>query len=113
MSYSVNHVDGSSDEGITDLELLRDLYDELQDADEEHFEVTVFNDDLGYYITAYESGHVILDKMSDDDPQLRCLHIDGVTRDQVIDMWRKLALGDIEKILAMPWRLGLPERLRR
>jgi hypothetical protein len=111
MSYGVRHIHGSSDD-TPELDRLGDLYDELQEADEEYFDVSVTHEESGYVITAYESGYVLLDNMAAIDKPVEYMHIDGVTREQVIDMWRTLATGNIKSILALPWRPGRPERLR-
>jgi hypothetical protein len=111
MSYGVIHLYGHSDDA-PGIDNLGELYDELEKADQTHFEVTVLHDESGYIITAHAAGYVVLDNMENIDKIVEYRHIDSVTREQVIDMWRKLVTGDIESILALPWRPGLPEPLR-
>lgn len=107
MSFGFCHIDGGSSDNPS-LDDLGKLYDELAIADEEHFDVSVIHDESGYSITAYPSGYVILENLIELTPGFR--HIDGVTKEQVIDMWRRLAAGDIPWILALPWVPGLPQR---
>ncbi len=55
MGYRIRHLEGSSDEDAPILSF-ESLYDELRQADGEHTDGAVIDDDTGWCITAYASG---------------------------------------------------------
>jgi len=101
MTFSIQHTDGSSDE-TDDITCLDELYNELLLADAEHFDVAVFNDECGYAIAAYPSGHVTLIHFSTLEQQE--WHLYGMTKADVVELWQHLAVGDMSVILAHPWQ---------
>lgn len=73
----------------------------LEDADPADApEVWLTNDDSGWGLSVYGSGLVVLENdLSGDPPRRRT----GVSRDEVMRLWRLLAAGDIEALQSEPW----------
>ncbi len=96
------------------LERLRDLLAELAIEDEEHPEVGVHHDS-GWCIAAYGRGYVTWEipkvridegKKVNDGKITTGRHMTGVTDEKIIELWTKLARGDIDGIEAEPWKPG-------
>jgi hypothetical protein len=99
--YSIVHLDGSGDDG-SPATSFESLYDELSLADGEHTDVSVTDEDTGWYIAAYPSGLVIFQCLADGTS----FHMRGVNRGQVIQMWLQLSRGDLDGIRQLPWKAG-------
>lgn len=100
--FGILHADGS---GETDppIEALSSLYDELLTTDAEHGDVSVIDDRTAWCLSAYRDGRVILGNLQGGGER----HMLSVPKEQVLDMWRKVAAGDIDSVLAEPWQPGL------
>ena len=96
------HSDGSGDE--IPLESLSELYGELRTADREHGDVAVFNDELGWMISAHRDGRVVLSEM--DTTARSARHMIPVAEDRVLELWGRLIAGDLNRLLTEPWRPG-------
>lgn len=99
--FNIMHLDGSSDENPS-LDMLSNLYDELQATDPEHVDVGVVDEDSGWGMSAYQSGRIILEHLEQGGAR----HMIPVSKERVLELWRLLAAGDIEAILKEPWRPG-------
>jgi hypothetical protein len=103
--FSVIHTDGSGDDGLS-LEMLSPLYDELLTADQEHGDVSVVNEDTGWCISAHRDGRVVFGHLGTGGDR----HMIAVPRERVLELWRRLIDGDIDGLLAEPWKPGYAER---
>ncbi len=96
----VTHLDGSSDPGrIDDLPA---LIAELDDADDEHVEVSA-GDPYGWMASAFASGTVVLtDGARPHAPE----HVrSDVPRDEMLAIFVEVARGEVEAALARGWTL--------
>jgi hypothetical protein len=98
------HTDGSGEQNPP-LERLSDLFDELLTADQEHGDVAVSNYDIGWRISAHRDARVILSEIGKRRPR----HMIPITKETVLDLWTRLARGEIESILSEPWKPGYTE----
>jgi hypothetical protein len=103
--FSVIHTDGSGDENPP-LESLSALYDELQTADREHGDVAIVHEDSGWSISAHRDGRVVFEHLGKG----RERHMIPVPKERVLELWRRLIDGDINGLLAEPWKPGYVER---
>jgi len=99
--FSVVHTDGSGDENPP-LESLSPLYDELLSADNEHGDVSVIHDDSGWSISAHRDGRVVFEHLARGGER----HMIPMPKKRVLELWRRLIEGDIEGLLAEPWKPG-------
>lgn len=99
--FSVIHTDGSGDENPS-LDSLSALYDELSSSDREHGDVTVVNERSGWSMSAHRDGRLVFEHLGQGGER----HMIPVAKDRVIDLWRRLIDGDIDGILAEPWKAG-------
>jgi hypothetical protein len=103
--FSILHTDGSGTENPT-LESLDALYDELRSADREHGDVAVIHDDTGWCLSAHRDGRVVFEHLKDGGQR----HIIGLAKERVLDLWKRLAAGNIAALLSEPWKPGYVER---
>lgn len=101
MTFGILHIDGAGEDS-PDIDSLDLLYDELDRADEEHFDVSVVHDETGWSLTAYPSGRLVFEHLDSGGER----HMIPVPKDHVIKLWRLLAAGQIDAILDEPWKLG-------
>lgn len=102
MGYGIRHLDGSSDDDAP-ISSFESLYDELRNADGEHADVAVIDDDTGWCLTAYASGLVLLESLADGT----AAHLRGLDKKQVIELWTHLARGSMDEVRKWPWQDGL------
>lgn len=103
--FSVIHTDGSSDENPP-LERLSNLYDELRSADREHGDVAVVHDNTGWSMSAHRDGRLVFEHLGQGGER----HMIPVSKERVLQLWRRLIEGDINGVLAEPWKPGYVER---
>ena len=84
-------------------EALSELYDELETSDQEHGDASVTDEDSGWCISAHRDGRVVLVNLLEDGGG-RFMH--PVEKNEVLELWRMLADGEIEKLLSQEWRDG-------
>lgn len=96
------------------LDRLWDLLKELEIKDEEHPEVSVTHES-GWCVAAYGGGHIIWENAAAliekglrelDGKITEGRHMTGVHDEKIVELWTKLAQGDIAAIEAQPWRPG-------
>ena len=75
---------------------------ELDTPDDEHPSCWL-TDENGWALSAYQSGLVIFESLAKGEGPW---HLKNQTYDQVIELWRLLQLGEIEKIRNRPWQNG-------
>jgi len=101
--FGILHTDGSGDNDPP-VECLSDLYDELLTADPEHGDVAVIHDESSWCLSAHRDGRVVFSRLSDPGQDVR--HMIPVSKDRVIELWKRLIGGDINGLLAEPWKPG-------
>lgn len=102
MTFSILHRMGDGEQSPP-LDALDALYDELlEDDDPEHGEVGVCHDETEMSLTAYRSGVLIWSDAEDDRPR----HMKDVSRDKVLELWKALAAGDLDRVSREPWKSG-------
>jgi hypothetical protein len=79
--------------------LLRELDDRPEDTD--HGSVSVTNES-GWCISASRGGYVIFEHLEDGGER----HMQGVSEPKIIELWSRLAAGDLAAIEQEPWRPG-------
>ena len=99
--FSVIHADGSGDENPP-LESLSALYDELLRTDREHGDVAVVHDDSGWSLSAHRDGRLVFEHLSQGGQR----HMLPVPKERVLELWKRLVFGDIQGVLAEPWKPG-------
>jgi hypothetical protein len=99
--YGILHIDGSGEDNPP-LDRLPALYDELKSEEFAAGDVAVINDDLGWSMSAYRDGRVVLEHLRDGGQR----HLIPVQRERVLELWRRLIMGDLQGILAEPWKSG-------
>jgi len=104
--FSLLHADGSGYENPR-LEDLGPLFDELLSADREHGDVSVVHEDSGWSMSAHRDGRLVFEHL---DGKGGPFHMIPVAKQRVLELWRRLAAGDIEGLLTEPWLSGYDER---
>ena len=100
MAFHVTHSSGSM-ESCPPLSVLPSLLDELQTADAEHGDVSITHESE-WCITVSRSGVVVFENLERGEPR----HLQQVSRDKILDLWSRLARGEIESLETEPWILG-------
>jgi hypothetical protein len=101
MSYHVNRRWGDSDDDPP-VERMREALAELDVQDIEHPDVALIHES-GWCLGAYPSGLLIWEDLSaEGSPR----HMRDVSRERVLELWQKLAKGDILAVDAEPWKPG-------
>ena len=77
---------------------------ELDADDDEHPDCWVTDDESSWTLSAFGSGLVIWERITDDERRPR--HMRGISRQQVMGLWEALAAGRIADVEAQPWRPG-------
>jgi hypothetical protein len=97
--FGVLHADGSGTEDPP-IESLDALYDELLAADREHGDVSVIHEETGWCMSAHRDGRVVFEHLGEGSER----HMIPVPKERVIELWMRLTAGDIDGLLAEPWR---------
>ncbi len=105
--FGVIHSDGSGENNVP-LEGLSKLYDELSNADSEHGDVAVVNDDSGWCLSAHQDGRLVFERLGTRGATDR--HMKKVSKEFVLELWKRLIQGDIEGLLSEDWKQGYTER---
>ena len=84
------------------VERLREILQELdiEPEDDEHPDVSLKHEE--WCLSAFPSGLLIWGNLDEDADR----HMDGVSRQKVLELWLKLAAGDIAAVDAEPWLPG-------
>jgi hypothetical protein len=101
MSFFITHVFGD-DEDDPPLERLEELYTEKDTGDQEHFGVSVTHE-TEWCLTLQPNNTLIWENVADGDHPR---HMEDVPKDKVLDLWGKLARGDIAGIDSETWLEG-------
>lgn len=71
--------------------------------DQEHASVTLVHRESRWRIEVFESGLLILDQQLSDAPPR---HMRVTDQRKILSIWKALASGDIDSIMAEPWAPG-------
>ena len=102
MSFHVTHRYGAteSDPPLSSLSsLLRELDDRPEDT--EHGEVAVTHESE-WCLSVSRGGYVVFEHLENGGAR----HMRAVPAEKIIDLWLRLARGDIASIEAESWRVG-------
>ena len=104
MSFRIRHRFGDM-EADPPLDRLAALISELDALeDDEHPDVAVGHES-GWTLSAFPSGLVVWENVEeDDDPPAR--HMDGVTRERLLELFHMIATGDLETVERQQWLPG-------
>ena len=87
-------------------EILREL--DIETGDFEHPDVSL-KQETEWSLSAFLSGLLIWENVGDgpeDDEVKPARHMNGVSRQKVLELWLKLAAGNIAVVEAEPWLPG-------
>jgi hypothetical protein len=101
MTFHINHRWGGCDP-LPTAEAFEPLYAELAVPDVEHAEVSVVHES-GWALSAYPGGRLVWENLDDF---VAPRHLPAVGREKVLDLWRKLAAGDVAAIQGESWQEG-------
>lgn len=101
MTFSVTHIDGSMEQP-EDNSGFAALLDELDAATAEHGDVAVGHES-GWTLTLLARGRVVWENVEEGSAPK---HLDGLSRDETLDLMAMLAAGDEVGVEARPWALG-------
>jgi hypothetical protein len=92
---------GNSEEEFP-MDLFPVLYNELNSADDEHTDVSLTHE-TEWCLSAFKNGLLIWENVAGEGSPK---HMHAVSREKVIILWQKLALGKISEIEQEPWQTG-------
>ena len=98
-------MDGSGEDNPSE-ECLSKLYDELFLSGIVDGEVSVINDDMGWGMSAHRDGRLVFEHLGGDGAPR---HMIPVSKDRVLELWKRLIEGDINGLLSEHWRTGYTE----
>jgi hypothetical protein len=101
MSYWFNHLGGSSTTEPL-FETFPALYDKLAHADGEHTDVCLAHESE-WGLSAFKDGLLVWENLAEGDGPR---HMAAVPREKVLELWERLAAGDIEAVEREPWLPG-------
>ena len=104
MSYQI--VNGFG-EGIDNpsVEQMHQFLDWLDNSDEEHGEVWLTHNETGWTLSCFPSSKLVFHQTF-DDRQYKPRHITNVSRDKILELWKKLAKGQIDELEKECWKPG-------
>jgi hypothetical protein len=100
MSYHVSRRWGGSDKNAT-IEQMREALAELAVEDVEHPDVALTHES-GWCLEAFPSGLLVWENLETGEPR----HMRDISRDRVLELWQRLAVGDFAAIEIEPWKPG-------
>jgi hypothetical protein len=102
--YIVDRMGGGEDED-DDPSVSRMLYhlNSFDPDDQEHASVTLVHRESRWRIAVFGSGLLILEQQASDMPPR---HMRVPDRQKILCLWKALAAGDIDAVMAEPWAPG-------
>lgn len=107
MTYFVTHWLGN-DESKYPIGRFAELLDELDHADDEHPDVSVTHESE-WCLTIDRNTLVILENLEDGEP----VHAGPLSRDEVVNMMKLVAQGQIDRLHDFAWKAGYPPPPRK
>ena len=104
MSFSIDHRGGGS-AGEPSLDDFSALYDELDHVDNEHPSVSVGHESE-WTLSAYGGGLLVWENVDIEYENIPPQHMKNVSKQKTLELWRKLAEGDISAVQSEPWLPG-------
>ena len=101
MTFSVTHIDGAM-ERPADVSGFADLCDELNAATIEHGDVAVGHES-GWTLTVLPRGRVVWENVEEGSTPR---YLDGLSRDETLELMTLTAAGDLDAVEARPWAPG-------
>ena len=80
------------------VEQMRQALAELDEIDPEHPDTWLTHGDTGWTLSAHEGGSLIWEKVEDVDSPPAPRHMNGVSRNRVLELWSKLAAGKVRPV---------------
>ncbi|GAU65972.1 putative hypothetical protein [Streptomyces sp. NBRC 110611] len=110
MSYHATDLMGESiDE--PDESQIRALVQSLSQADDEHPDVSL-NHESGWSLSAFRDGLVIWENVEDEDAD-EPGELEGLSQDEIVQLFLRLARGDIAGINELAWQRDQPGTSQR
>jgi len=111
--YAVDRWTGGGEDNPS-VERLREILRKLDVHDPEHPDCWLVHRETGWTLSAFSSGLLIWENDGGPDPSrdpdladyAGDRHMHGVSREKVLELWLKLAAGDIAAVDAEPWLPG-------
>ena len=104
--YGIIHMDASGEDNPP-VERLSDLYDELYTTGIVDGDVSVVHDDSGWCMSAHRDGRLVFGRLGDRGTER---HMIPVSKERILDLWRRLVDGDIAGLLREPWKPGYVDK---
>lgn len=95
------HSRWGGDEAQPSVDRLRAILAELDANDAEHPDVALTHESE-WCLSAFPSGLLIWENLEQGEPR----HMNGVSRERVLELWMKLAQGQLDCLEAEPWLPG-------
>jgi len=100
MAYHLTTQFGA-DESDPSPERMAEVLDTIDPNDVEHTDVSLTHESE-WCISLFASGLVTFENLEEGEP----MHMRGLGRRQMLGLWQQLARGDIDALLALPWKPG-------
>ncbi len=100
MAFHITHTHGAM-ESSPPLSSLPGLLDELATADPEHADVSLTHESE-WCISVSRSGYVSCENLEAGEPR----HMRELSRERILDLWARLARGEVESLKSEPWLPG-------
>ena len=101
MSFTITHASGDMESDLS-LDCFADLLTEIDGANGEHIDVALKHDSE-WCLSALANGSLIWENVEGVNlPR----HMKNVSKERIIELWTKLAQGEIESINSEPWLEG-------
>lgn len=103
MGFTIMHLSGAMEANPPDG-ALEDLLEELADADEDHVDVAVSNED-GWTLSVMANGNLVWENIETlDGPQ----HLPAPGPEAALALMHAVANGDLDALRRQPWLPGYP-----
>jgi hypothetical protein len=99
--FTATHMDATSNRNPP-FESLNKLYDELSSSEIFDGEVSVTNQDNGWCLSAHRDRRLVFEHLGEGGEH----HMIPVSKERVLELWKRLIDGDIDGLLKEPWKPG-------
>jgi len=87
------------------VEQMRRFLDTSDIVDEEHNEVWLTHDQTSWTLSCFRNSKIVFYQIS-DEYEYKPRHLTNVSRDKMLELWKKLANGQFEDLEKETWKLG-------